>query len=433
MKFAKNLKSKLNRLIATMEKDVTPYVKNPSKDFTRKRNLTFSKTIKFILSIGGSSINKELLDFYNYSEDCVTNSAFVQQRDKISPLAFKHIFDEFNKTNGTNKLLKGYRLLAVDGTDLSIYADPDNTATYYKHKDSKAYALMHLNATFDLLNRKFLDVVISPSREDCERSALIQMANNYANKEKPIFVCDRGYESYNTIAHIQNNDNKYVIRAKDIHSNGMLKCFALPDCEFDITITRMITKRKTKEVNANLDYYKYLNPKVKFDFLEPKSKDLFLMFFRVVRFKISENTYETLITNLDNNEFSSTELKEIYNKRWGIEIAFRELKYDTGLSAFHSKKEDYILQEIYAKLIMYNFCELIISQLIINDNKKHIYKVNISVATKICFDFYRSKKNIITQLLETLIKRYISPVRPDRSFPRKTKSKSFNSFIYRIS
>ncbi len=225
MKYAKKIKMKLNKIITTMEKNTWLYVKNPGKDFTRKRNLTFSKTIKFILSIGGSSINKELLDFYNYSEKCVTSSAFVQQRNKISPIAFRHIFDEINKSTGTNKLMKGYRLLAVDGTDLSIYPDPKNSASYYKHKDSKPYALMHLNATFDLLNRKFLDVVINPSREDCERTALLEMANNYSSQEKPIFVCDRGYEGYNTIAHIQNNDSKYVIRVKDINSNGMLKWF----------------------------------------------------------------------------------------------------------------------------------------------------------------------------------------------------------------
>ncbi len=265
-----------------MEKDVTHFVKNLGKDFTRKRNLTFSKTIKFILSMGGSTVNKELLDFYNYSSDCATSSAFVQQRDKILASAFKYIFDEMNKFIGTNKLMKGYRLLAIDGTDLSIYADSRNEDTYYKHKNSKPYALMHLNATIDLLNRKFLDVVINPSRVDCERTALIDMARNYSEKENPIFVCDRGYESYNTIAHLQNSCSKYVIRVKDIHSNGILKCCDLLDCAFDTVITRMITRRTTKEINANTDYYKYLNPKILFDFLLPKSRDLFEMSYRLL-------------------------------------------------------------------------------------------------------------------------------------------------------
>ena len=47
---------------------------------------------------------------------------------------------------------------------------------------------------------------------------------------------------------------------------------------------------------------------------------------RIVRFKIIYDTYEYIITNLDRNEFSANEMKDLYNKRQGIEISFRELK-----------------------------------------------------------------------------------------------------------
>ena len=52
-------------------------------------------------------------------------------------------------------------------------------------------------------------------------------------------------------------------------------------------------------------------------------------------------------------------LKIAKHQRWGIETGFRELKYILGLSAFHSKQENSILQEIYARLVMYNFSMLI--------------------------------------------------------------------------
>ncbi|MGN8857642.1 transposase, partial [Catenibacterium mitsuokai] len=48
---------------------------------------------------------------------------------------------------------------------------------------------------------------------------------------------------------------------------------------------------------------------------------------RIVRFKITEDTYECIITNLDRTEFSSEDIKELYNKRWGIETSFRHVKY----------------------------------------------------------------------------------------------------------
>jgi len=68
--------------------------------------------------------------------------------------------------------------------------------------------------------------------------------------------------------------------------------------------------------------------------------------FRIVRFKISDDSYETVITNLD---FPPDDLKLLYAMRWGIETSFRDLKYTIGLSAFHSKKVEHILQEIFAR------------------------------------------------------------------------------------
>lgn len=62
------------------------------------------------------------------------------------------------------------------------------------------------------------------------------------------------------------------------------------------------------------------------------------MKFRVVCFKISDNKYKCLITNLPNDEFNITDSKELYHKRWGIETSFRELKYAIGLINFYSKK-----------------------------------------------------------------------------------------------
>jgi hypothetical protein len=50
------------------------------------------------------------------------------------------------------------------------------------------------------------------------------------------------------------------------------------------------------------------------------------MQFQVVRFKITENTYECLITTLEESEFSAKDLKEVYHLRWSEENGFRQLK-----------------------------------------------------------------------------------------------------------
>ncbi len=77
------------------------------------------------------------------------------------------------------------------------------------------------------------------------------------------------------------------------------------------------------------------------------------------RFQLSSGEYELLITNLPSKEFDSEKIKGPYFLRWGIETSFRGLKHNIGLNYFHGKKSQFILQEIWASLIMFNFCEII--------------------------------------------------------------------------
>lgn len=49
----------------------------------------------------------------------------------------------------------------------------------------------------------------------------------------------------------------------------------------------------------------------------------------------------------------------IMNKE--LETSFREIKYAIGVTSFRAGKDDYIKQEIFAKLTLYNYCELITS------------------------------------------------------------------------
>ena len=219
---------------------------------------------------------------------------------------------------------------------------------------------------------------------------------------KTIVTADRGYESYNNMAHIQEKGWFYLIRVKDFgkYKTGILHGLDLPDTEeFDEYIDLNLTRKQTNEMKNLLQQkntYRWIPHKCTFDYLPSKSKKsdsavLYHLPFRIVRFPISDNSYEVVVTNLDAVEFPSDELKKLYGMRWGIETSFRDLKYTIGLLHFHSKKVDYMLQEIFAGLIMYNFSELITSHVVIEKgSRKYEYKANFSVAVHICRDFLDS-------------------------------------------
>ena len=140
-----------------------------------------------------------------------------------------------------------------------------------------------------------------------------------------------------------------------------------------------------------------------------------------------------VVTNLDRFNFPVVSLKDIYHLRWGIETSFRELKYSIGLTSFHAKKVDYIKQEIFARLTLYNYCELITSHVVEQmEDKDNTKQVNFTIAIYICREFLRQKKQLSPPDVIKLIKKYILPVRLGREDPRKVKPQSAVSFLYRV-
>ncbi len=170
------LKEKIFLIIKQMETSPAAFVRNPGKDFTRKRKLPFETVVKLIVSMGGNSIYKELLEAAGYSLETATTSAFVQQRDKILPHAFDFLFHAFTDTYTDIKCYRDYRLLAVDGSSLSVAATPDDDDTYVSQGlgDSGYYAL-HLNAMYDLCSRIYVDALVQPEKRMNESRAMADM------------------------------------------------------------------------------------------------------------------------------------------------------------------------------------------------------------------------------------------------------------------
>lgn len=436
--YANSLKETLTSLIREMAAAPVLYVNNPKKDFTRKKKLPFETVMQLLISMGGNSLYKELLESQGYDVNTATTSAFVQQRNKIQPSAMEFLFHEFTQSYTDIKDYRGYRLLAVDGSDLHIATDSADKDTYFQSQpNTKGYNLLHLNAAYDLCNRLYVDALVQPRRWCNEGKALAAMVDRSPIKGKAIVTADRGYESYNNFAHIERKGWNYVIRVKDLDSNGILSGLCLPASgEFDIEVHLTLTKKQTKEVKAHPEIYRFVPSTSTFDFLDLQKNLFYPISFRVVRFVLPNGAYETIITNLSAADFPPDEIKSIYNMRWGIETSFRALKYTVGLTNFHAKRRASITQEIFARMIMYNFAEMMTSHVVISQmDKRHLYQVNFTVAVHVCRYFLRSRGDGPPPDVEALIRNNILPIRPVRpgqKNTRKTRYKSAVSFVYRV-
>ena len=186
------------------------------------------------------------------------------------------------------------------------------------------------------------------------------MIDRCSDPVRTILMADRAYESFNTFAHLIRKGMYFVIRMKDINSNGILSAYDLPDSEFDTHIRTTLTRRHTKETLGNPNTYTILQPSTDFDFLDENCM-YYDIEFRIVRVRLDNGTYICIATNLSEEKFPLEEINKLYRMRWSEETSFRELKYTIGLINWHSSKYDGILQEINAHMILYNFCELVTS------------------------------------------------------------------------
>lgn len=440
---SQELKNLLISIINTQKQNLSSLVSNPNIDFSRNRKIPYETMILSLLTMEGTTLTNELLRQFGCSASTATSSAFVQQRKKILPIALENLFRDFVSKTAQDDNYKGYKLLAVDGSDIQIPTNLNDKDSLFIPKEGiKPYNLLHLNALYNLLTHTYEDAIVFKRKEAGENKALTTMVDRSAIKEKAIVIMDRGYEAYNNMAHIQEKGWFYLIRIKDFgqHKTGILHGLELPDVdEFDEYIDLKLSRKQTNEMKQlfqKKNAFRRIAHNKTFDYLPAKSKKsdatvLYHLPFRIVRFPISEDSYEVVVTNLDAEEFPPEELKKLYGMRWGIETSFRDLKYTVGLLHFHSKKVEFILQEIFSSLIMYNFSELITSHVVIEKGtRKYEYKVNFSVAVHICREFLL-KENIPPDI-ELLIAKYITPIRPGRSRPREMKAKQAISFMYRV-
>lgn len=423
------IRKSLHAVIREMAASPRAFARRPEQHFTRRRKLPLEQLLLLLLRFGSGSLSRELLDFFRHAPDTVSASALVQQRNKLIPDAMAHLFRQFTDTLPCRGAFAGYRLLAVDGSDVKIPPNPKDADSYHQGTSGqRGYNLLHLNALYDLENHLYLDALVQKDRKKHEIQALIAMAERQSFQA--IVLADRNYESYNLMAHLEKKSWHYLIRAKE-GKKGAVSALHLPETsEVDLPVTLLLTRKLTAQRRAESGRYRVIPAANTFDFLEPGSDGVYPLSFRLVRFPLPDGSSETLLTNLPRDQVPLAALKQLYARRWGIETSFRKLKYTVGLLHFHGRKTDFVMQELYARLTMYNYVQAIIAAEVQEQgSKKYVYQVNSTTAFHICRDFLRGAVSPGT--LSTLLRRHLLPVRPGRSFPRRLHTNTGITFWYR--
>lgn len=358
------------------------------------------------------------IEIYNFAKNikikAFSKSAFVQTRNKIKPEVFQRLSEvlitEFYTDNEASvKLWKGLRLLAVDGSRLTI-PDTKELRSFYgvsKNQTKTSVPQARISVLYDVLNNYIIDGEIAPLKVGEKTLALNHLTHT---KTKDLVIYDRGYPSFELIhTHLESGID-CLIRAKKDFSNITKKFISSGK------FSKIVELKPTK--NASLKDKNY-------------TKDTTIK-VRLVRVELADGTIELLMTTLlCIKKYPTNIFKDLYFKRWGVENYYDEIKNKIKIENFSGYSNQSILQDFFAMLFVSNIQTLVVSdineELQENQTTKYTYKVNTNLSYGFLKDrvveLFLSRVDTEELMLELkeIFRSHLVPIRPNRSFKRNTE------------
>ncbi len=380
------------------------------KYFTRERKLTFPRLILMQMNLIKRSLQKELVHFFELINEPVrvTKSAFSQRRVQFKPEAFIELNDNLVQTfygDGDYKKWKGYRLIAIDGSNLNLPKSKE-TMEYFggvsNHTES-IYPMGSISTSFDILNEVIIEPIIGPYRAS-EYSHAVQHLKKF--QEKDLIIFDRGYGATWLFYLLKTRKIDYVVR---ISRTLFPEFWEMPHTSKIINISSCPEKSKEQLKKLGIEF-------------KPFS-------IRLVKVKLDNGETEVLVTSLMNKQrLSNAELKKLYALRWGIETNYNHLKNHIEVENFSGKSVIAIKQDFFANTLIENLRSVIASEAQVGvdaskDNAKYNYKVNKNLSIGFLKDeLIRLVMSDDPQYIEKIINLFMYepvPIRKSRHNERK--------------
>lgn len=336
--------------------EISPVHKQSSSDFTRNRDLPFSKLITFTLSITASGTNqgvdvKSGQFFKNAKRSglwpdahAVHRSSVTKARQKIPYQVFSdilqdavHVAYDLWPEDDSKYLWHGMSVFATDGSKSNLPAtekirnhfDPDSGL---QNKGKGHYPQCLTSTVYDV----FRCLPVARTVVGIEGSEREEMKNVLPYvPSNSVWMFDRGYPSYESILYLtQNYSGYYLFRSPASSTFPAVETF-IKNCKEESII--WITPSNKFKSKVGIKERKNLKP----------------IKLRIIKLVSPDGTVSVLLTNLFNKKrYSRMEIIDLYFKRWRVEEYYRDEKVTFEIERFHSKTVNGILQEFYAAMIM---------------------------------------------------------------------------------
>lgn len=373
--------------------------------------MDFTDYIQMTIQSQKSSLQTGLNTFFDTQKDGkieYSKQAFSKGRQRIKPEAYQELFlsvvdDFYEKAVLSN--WKGYQLFGIDGTRLNLPCTNELAELYGTQTSQGAPQVQALvSCLYDLLDGMIVDTRFAHCKSS-ERDAAKDMIMSFhlPRAANPVFIMDRGYPSAELMEAIISAGYKFIMRC----STEFLRSMELP-------------------AQDNTLEYKFAKLK------EPLK-------LRIVKIQLPNGDTEYLATNIFDSQISLDDFKWAYQKRWGIETKYNDVKNKLEIENFTGYSPIAILQDFYATMFLANLAGVLeyelheeIEAAHSTPENRYAYRMNIAatiselkrtVVEMLTTSSWAKRERLYTHMVARLTKSVV-PVRPNRSAERVKRHKS---------
>jgi hypothetical protein len=356
-----------------------------------------------------------LRSFLKISVNSIATGAYCKARKRL-PLTFikywvKDCAQRLRDRTHSLWLWKGFEILLIDGSQLSMPDTPENRKTFYSEGSGFGLVKARILGVFSLGCGCLAEFKLSPwvGKGTGEVSLFRHLVNQL--HEGQLVVMDRLFGGYVDMGLLTKNGVDFVIRT---------------------------TSRQKNRKGHNLGKGDYLieldcpwqgAESVGYQYVDQIPKKLII---RQVKICLKQKGFRPkeifLFTSLkDSKKYTIEEIAQLYKWRWNVEVDFRSIKIGLGLNIMRCKTPEMVEKEILMHILVYNMIRVIMADSAIMRKLKPRQIsfqecVQLFRNFRLIFCIYSSKE--WNEIYENLLKNIKSKVgnRPDRREPRLLKN-----------
>ncbi|KZX16414.1 IS4 family transposase [Methanobrevibacter curvatus] len=426
-------------------KEAVEYGRMYKSAFTRESPLNFENSILIHINKHGLTNHMELRNYFKkIGKISISKQAFSKSKEKLNPNVFKnlnnHLLTKFYGSNEVKKF-KNHLILSGDGSKSTLPYNKTLENIFggiiNKFQELTSVAI-NLTTIYDCLNGFIIDLELDKYKTSEKELINRNMDNitklDYLKDTKKIFICDRGFPSIEFFNYLLEKNEKFIFRIRKNSYKAEKTIMKTNDEFIDININKTrLNHIKNKELKEKLLKKEKLN-------------------LRITKITLPTGEEEHLISNLNKKTFTSNDLKELYNLKWGIEVSYDSLKNLFAIENVSGYSEIAVKQDYLSQILAYNIvndlentAQKILNQKTQNtkDPKPKKKKINKNIALGIIKEELikitrlteeNTQKEKLIELIQEISKTYTqtsttkSPRKPKRAYSTKNRTNNRKSF-----